>query len=159
MYILKKYIYDSKRYLTAVTIPGIFMVLIFVYALVNNFKNIGINMYTGIMIISMYGVFNTFISLSNPKIVNISEENIEFASFGKVHKYERESISSISIREFYDRKMYIRINKGGAIKGRYWIKTALFNDSNELYKEFNDLERHLHPDALKFRSKPKNNLN
>lgn len=156
---MKKYIYDSKRYLTAVIIPGIFMALIFIYALVNNYKNVGINTYTGIMIISMYGVFNTFISLSNPKTVNISEENIEFESFGKVHKYEKSDISSISIREFYDRKMYIRINKGGVMKGRYWIKTALFNDSNELYKEFNDLERYLHPNALKFRFKPKNNLN
>ena len=37
---MKKYKYDSKRYLLSVTIPGFFMILILIYALFNNYHQV-----------------------------------------------------------------------------------------------------------------------
>lgn len=150
---MKKYIFNSKRYSSGVVAPGIFMICILMYALINNYIYSGINLYTGIAIISAYGVFNTFISISNPKMVVIDNGDIEFYAFRKVHKYKKEEITSMSIRGFHDKKMYLRINNGGLLRGRYWIKSSLFNDSRELYNALSDIERQLHPNALKFRGR------
>ncbi|PBH55867.1 hypothetical protein BGU76_00520, partial [Clostridioides difficile] len=43
---MKKYKYDSKRYLLSVTIPGFFMILILIYALFNNYTNFNLNIYS-----------------------------------------------------------------------------------------------------------------
>ncbi|ALP02008.1 hypothetical protein Q0Y04_00595 [Clostridioides difficile] len=64
---MKKYKYDSKRYLLSVTIPGFFMILILIYALFNNYTNFNLNIYSLLIIVCTYGIFNTFISSSNPK--------------------------------------------------------------------------------------------
>ena len=68
---MKKYKYDSKRYLLSVTIPGFFMILILIYALFNNYTNFNLNIYSLLIIVCTYGIFNTFISSSNPKKIII----------------------------------------------------------------------------------------
>ncbi|WP_227861540.1 hypothetical protein [Clostridioides sp. ZZV14-6105] len=76
-----------------------------------------------------------------------------FSSFNITHKYEIKDIKKIRIREFHDKKMYLKINDGSFLKGRYWIKTNMFNGNIELYNYFIELEECLHPESLKFRSK------
>ena len=68
---MKKYKYDSKRYLLSVTIPGFFMILILIYALFNNYTNFNLNIYSLLIIVCTYSIFNTFISSSNPKKIII----------------------------------------------------------------------------------------
>ncbi|MCC0661778.1 hypothetical protein KGF45_16070 [Clostridioides sp. ZZV14-6154] len=150
---MKKYIYDSKRYIVSVTIPGIFMILILIYALFNNYINLSINIYSLMIVICTYGVFNTFVSSSNPKMITMDNKYICFSSFNITHKYEIKDIKKIRIREFHGKKMYLKINDGSFLKGRYWIKTNMFNGNIELYNYFIELEECLHPESLKFRSK------
>lgn len=150
---MKKYIYDSRRYIVSVTIPGIFMILILIYALFNNYMNLSINIYSLMIVICTYGIFNTFVSSSNPKMITMDNKYVCFSSFNTTHEYEIKAIKKIKIREFHDKKMYLKINEGGFFKGRYWIKTNMFNDSIELYNYFIELEECLHPESLKFRNK------
>ena len=137
---MKKYKYDSKRYLLSVTIPGFFMILILIYALFNNYTNFNLNIYSLLIIVCTYGIFNTFISSSNPKKIIIDSK-------------------CIRIREFYNKKIYVKINDGNLFKGRYWIRTNMFNNSIALYSYFIELEECLYPDSLKFRNKKFENKN
>ncbi|HBF0730251.1 TPA: hypothetical protein KNO10_003450 [Clostridioides difficile] len=156
---MKKYKYDSKRYLLSVTIPGFFMILILIYALFNNYTNFNLNIYSLLIIVCTYGIFNTFISSSNPKKIIIDSKCIHFTSFMTTHKYEIKGIEKIRIREFYNKKIYLKINDGNLFKGRYWIRTNMFNNSIELYSYFIELEECLYPDSLKFRNKKFENKN
>lgn len=58
---MEKYKYDSKRYLLSVTIPGFFMILILIYALFNNYINFSVNIYSLLIIVCTYGIFNTIL--------------------------------------------------------------------------------------------------
>lgn len=89
---MKKYKYDSKRYLLSVTIPGFFMILILIYALFNNYTNFNLNIYSLLIIVCTYSIFNTFISSSNPKKIIIDSKCIHFTSFMTTHKYELKDI-------------------------------------------------------------------
>ncbi|ENZ9536760.1 TPA: hypothetical protein OLX94_003278 [Clostridioides difficile] len=156
---MKKYKYDSKRYLLSVTIPGFFMILILIYALFNNYTNFNLNIYSLLIIVCTYGIFNTFISSSNPKKIIIDSKCIHFTSFMTTHKYEIKDIEKIRIREFYNKKIYLKINDGNLFRGRYWIRTNMFNNSIALYSYFIELEECLYPDSLKFRNKKFENKN
>ncbi len=150
---MEKYKYDSKRYLLSVTIPGFFMILILIYALFNNYINFSVNIYSLLIIVCTYSIFNTFISSSTPKEIIIDSKCIHFISFMTTHKYEIKDIEKIRIREFYNKKIYLKINDGSLFKGRYWIRTNMFNNSIELYDYFVELEEYLYPESLKFRNK------
>ncbi|EQF48712.1 hypothetical protein QEI_0045, partial [Clostridioides difficile CD129] len=52
-----------------------------------------------------------------------------------------------------------KINDGKLFKGRYWIRTNMFNNSIALYSYFIELEECLYPDSLKFRNKKFENKN
>ncbi|PBH21055.1 hypothetical protein BGV20_08160 [Clostridioides difficile] len=156
---MKKYKYDSKRYLLSVTIPGFFMILILIYALFNNYTNFNLNIYSLLIIVCTYGIFNTFISSRIPDIIIIDRQCIHFTSFMTTHKYEIKDIEKIRIREFYNKKIYLKINDGKLFKGRYWIRTNMFNNSIALYSYFIELEECLYPDSLKFRNKKFENKN
>ncbi len=147
------YKYDEKRYLFAVTIPTIFMFIILVYSLMLNIKDPQINIYTLYIIVCIYGISNNLISVSNPKMIIDDGKQIKFYSFGRTHEYEWEQIKRIRIKEFYNKKIYLRIDNPGLLKGRYWIKSAMYNNGEELYIKLKNLEEKLHQDTMEFRNK------
>lgn len=150
---MKKYKYNSIRYLISVIVPGFFMILILIYALFNNYINFSVNMYSLLIIICTYGIHNTFVSSSNPKEIIIDNKCIHFISFIATHKYEITDIKKVRIREFYNKNLYLKINDGSFFKGRYWIRTNMFSNDIELYNYFVALEEGLYPESLKFRNK------
>lgn len=150
---LKIYKYDYQRYFFSIVIPTFFMFGILIYGILNNLRTLSFNIYTLCIIITVYGLFNNIISLSNPSKIIDNGKEIKFFSFGRVHTYSWEKVKYIRVREFYGRKIYLRIDNPSLIKGRYWIKTAMYNDGHELYEKFKELERELHPNLLKFRTK------
>ena len=44
--------------------------------------------------------------------------------------------------------MYVMIDKGGILRGRYWIRLAEFNDSKELNDYFYRLDARVNPDSV-----------
>lgn len=156
---MKKYKYDFKRYLFSVIILGFFMILILIYVLFNNYINFNLNIYSLLIIVCIYGIFNIFILLSNFKKIIIDSKCIYFILFMIIYKYEIKDIEKIRIREFYNKKIYLKINDGKFFKGRYWIRINMFNNSIVLYSYFIELEECLYLDLLKFRNKKFENKN
>lgn len=153
---MKIYKFDPQRYFFAVILPTIFMFVILIYAVINNLKTLDVNIYSLCIVITVYGLFNNIAALSNPSIITDDGKEIRFYSFGRYHTYSLDKIQYIRIKEFYGRKMYLRIDNHSLFKGRYWIKTIMYNDRDELYEKFTSLERKLHPNLLKFRTKISN---
>lgn len=102
--------------------------------------------------VSSYSLFNNFVSLSQPSTVVDDGESLSFYAFGRKHKYTWDKIRYIRIKEFYGRKIYLRIDNPSLTKGRYWVKTSMYNDGDELYEKLSSLEKELHPEQLKFRT-------
>lgn len=147
---LKIYKYDSQRYFVAVTLTTVFMFLILIFAVVNNIKDSSFNIYSLCIIVTVYGLYNNLISLSNPNKIFDDDKKVSFYAFGRTHSYLWDDIKYARVKEFYGRKIYLRLDSHNSVKGRYWIKTAMYNDGDELYQKFTELERKLHPNLLKF---------
>lgn len=150
---MKIYRYNSHRYFFAVIVPTFFMIGILVYAVINNLKELQFNIYSLMIVVTVYGIFNNVISLSNPSKIIDNEEYIEFYSFGRKHRFYWNNIKYIRIKEFNNKKIYLRIGNPGLLKGRYWIKTSMYDDGNEIYEKLTELEKKLHPNLIKFRNK------
>lgn len=104
-------------------------------------------------LIAFYTVWNTFVSLSNPSKVILEEDGISFVTFGKTIKYLFDDITVFMAKDFRGSgKIFLRINHHTMFKGRYWIHTREFNDSDELFLYLLKLEYKTHPDSIKSRA-------
>ena len=115
----------------------------------------------GIMIVLMvpafYQAWNTFIAIANPETVTTDDESIEFSAWGRVDKYNLSDVETFQVREFPSAgKMYIRIDGGGLLRGRYWLQTRVMTDGKELFFRICDMEYRKHPDTLKARARRTN---
>ncbi|MFP3041924.1 hypothetical protein LQZ19_08895 [Treponema primitia] len=103
--------------------------------------------------VAAYTVWNTFISGSNPGKVILEEDGISFESFRHRTKYRFSEITSFRAKDFRGSgKIFLRVNNSGFFKGRFWIHTQEFNDSDELYLFLLKLEYQTHPDSIKARA-------
>jgi hypothetical protein len=106
-----------------------------------------------IALVAFYTTWNTFVSGSNPSKVILEEDGVSFFSYGKTVKYLFTEIQSFLVKDFRGSgKMFIRVNKSNFFKGRFWIHTREFNDSDELYLYFLKLEYKTHPTSIKARA-------
>lgn len=146
---MKQYRYKYSHYLIQMIIPGIFTILIGLYSLYQfTFVNHHI-FYIFIMLLCFYNVWNLFISASNPSEIRIDNENVIFISFSKLHQFNLREIKQFSMRVMSGNgKIYMTINHGGLLKGRYWIRTEEFNDGEELTDFFYDLDEKVNPDSI-----------
>lgn len=148
---MKEYNYNPKRYFLSVTAPGFFMIGILIFSLSKNIKSTNFNIYTLAIIVSIYGIINTFVSISHPEKIVDDGEKLEFHSFGRVHSYYLNKVKYFRIKEYYNGKIYLRIGNPTPLKGRYWINAPMYTDGEELYLSFREREKKIHPDSLKYR--------
>lgn len=132
-----------------VTVTGIFCALIALYSLWQLVATKQ-SMWIIILIVAGYTIWNSFISISNPGKVILSDEEIVFCAYGREDHFPMSEIKSFRVKDFANvRKMFIRVNQAGLLKGRYWVPAAFFNDTDELYKRILDIEEQIHPGTLK----------
>jgi hypothetical protein len=75
-------------------------------------------------------------------------------SFNRTDDYHLSQLKSFKIREFPTAgKMYLRMDGGGLLKGRYWLNTKNYNDGQELFRLLLDMEYEKHPESLKARAR------
>ena len=149
---MHKYCYDDAIFARSVTFTGGFCLLIVLYSLVMLFT--GSYLFWIFLLVGLYQVFNTFVSISNPKEVVVEEDAISFSAYGKTHRYPLDEITSLRIKELdYHKKMYLRINEAGMMRGRYWIACKHMNDGAELWDYLAWLEYQKEPDQVKFRAR------
>ena len=114
-------------------------------------------LYFAPIIICIYIIWEDFVSISNPSEVTITDESITFGAFGRKHTFLWSEIKLFTIKEFVSsRKMFIRINDAGLLKGRYWVNCYFFVDGEELYMWLRDKEYALHPNSLKAQARRSN---
>ena len=149
----KDYIYNKRHFFIQITLTAIFCILIIcvsLYMIIINFYRF---LFCFVGLIAFYTVWNSFISCSNPSKVTLEDDGISFFAYGKTVKYLFDDIYTFRAKDFrYTGKIYIRINKYNFHKGRYWINTKEFNDSDELFLFLLKLEYKTHPNSIKSRA-------
>lgn len=151
---MRVYEYDPTVYKRKVTVTGVFCALILLYSIYSLFFGDNMLLWIGAGIVSLYTVWETFISLSNPGKVVIDAESITFCAYGREHRYLWSEIERFRVKEFTGaRKLFVRINNASIFKGRYWVNCYYFNDTDLLYKFIVDRECLIHPTSLKARAR------
>ncbi|GAB2021143.1 hypothetical protein RyT2_02160 [Pseudolactococcus yaeyamensis] len=154
---MKSFEYDKKLYLFDVLITGVVSFLAMLVLLILALLNI-LPIITGLFaIVAAYSFWNTFIAKVHPKIVTIEGKNFSFTSVNRTDHYNMDELTLFKIREFPSAaKIYLRINGGGLVKGRYWINAGKYEDGKELFMSLLNLEYEKHPDSLKAIARRKN---
>ena len=146
----KIYEYQTKQYNYKIRDIGIFAILYLIFSIYKYVQDYTKYVYLIPIIICIYIIWEDFISLSNPKIIHITDDYISFEAFNKKHLYKWEDIKKFKIKEFSTaKKMYIRINDDTLLKGRYWINCFYMNDRDELYMWLRNKEMELNPNSIK----------
>ncbi|MDR2551614.1 MAG: hypothetical protein LBD31_00385 [Treponema sp.] len=149
----KEYIYDPKRYFMQITLIGWFCVAVFLLSLFMIGFSSNRPLFFLAALAAAYTVWNTFLSGSNPNKVILEEDGISFESYGKRIKYPFSGITVFLVKDFRGSgKIFLRINRHNLLRGRFWIHTREFNDSEELFLYLLKLEYQTHPDGLKARA-------
>ena len=149
----KEYIYNPRHYFIQVTLTSCFCIVIILIAIYMILLNVYRGLFVLAALIALYASWNTFISGSNPSKVILEEDGVTFVSFGKSCKFFFDEIKSFLAKDFrYSGKIFLRINKYNYFKGRYWVHTKEFNDSDELFLFFLQIEYKTHPDSIKSRA-------
>jgi hypothetical protein len=150
----KEYIYDPKSYFTRIILVAVFCAAIFVFSLWMIAFNAAVRGFFAVTALAAgYTVWNTFISRSNPRRIILEEDGISFESFGKTDTYFFDDITTFLAKDFRGSgKIFLRVNNHNLFRGRFWIHTREFNDSDELFLFLLKLEYKTHPDSLKARA-------
>lgn len=154
---MKSFEYDKKLYLFDVLITGVVSFLAMLVLLVLVLLNIQPIIAGLFAIVAAYSFWNAFIAKVHPKTITIEGHNISFASFNRIDQYNIDELSLFKIREFPSAaKIYLRIDGGGLVKGRYWINAGKYEDGKALFMCLLNLEYEKHPDSLKATARRKN---
>ena len=107
-----------------------------------------------ILIICVYNVWNEFISLSNPYEFELGKGSVTFRAYKQEHTYKISEMTNFSMRMVAgNTSIYMNINKGGILKGRYWIRVSEFEEQDEIVDYFYDLDEKVNPDSVVTRAR------
>ncbi|MEG0853745.1 MAG: hypothetical protein RSF82_07725 [Angelakisella sp.] len=147
-----KYTFDKNMFRYSVTGTGVFCILIGLYSI--GMLVMGNALFWVPLIVCVYQVINTFVSISNPAEITISPETLTFSAYGKTHSYPMSEIESLQVKELdLHKKMYVRLNEPTFTRGRYWVMCGKMNDSKQLWDQMIYLEYSKDPNQLKFRAR------
>ena len=146
---MKRYEYEDKFFSIEVTMTGIICIVTALVSLFSIFSQTMTFVFEIVLIVSIYQIMNTFFTNSNPKVVEVSDEELILSSYGRKDVYRLDEINSFKVRQIGTEKFYVRINKSSVYKGRYWITTNRMNDGKELADWIKEFELKIHPDSLK----------
>lgn len=153
---MKTYSYQQPFFSIEVVATGLFCVFLAVACLICAMLNVLLPPALACVFaaVALYQVWNTFVSISNPREVSIGDGTISFSAFGRNDTYSLEKIDEFRVREFPSAgKMYIRINGGGLLRGRYWLQTSVMTEGKELFQRITDIEYAKHPETIKARAR------
>ena len=150
----KTYYYEKRFFNFRITFIGILSTIIMLYAAVRLITDKNAWSMLAPFTIGLYAFWESFVSLANPSAVRITDESVTFMAYGRQHTYLWKDITKLQIKELPTaKKLFMRINDPGFLKGRYWLACMEFSDGDELYHFFLDKEYEMHPDTLKARSR------
>ena len=72
-----------------------------------------------------------------------------FRGYNKEHTYKISEMAAFSMRMVAgNTKIYMNIDKGGLLKGRYWIRVSEFDDDKDIIDYFYDLDEQVNPHSV-----------
>lgn len=147
--------YRPQRYFFGVIMPLVFAGVLIPLSLVGYFGwNWGVLALAG-LIVALYIIINTLIARAYPRVVEIRSDALVFTSFARTDTWRFEDITSLQVRERpASLSLYIRINKGGFDKGRYFLECKDFEADKEctgevLYQLILALQEHIDPEHMR----------
>ena len=140
------YKYNKKKYFITVTLTSIFMI----YAVIKNIFDFNINIYTFIILASCYELFNIYIAGVKPLEIELDSQKLVMKGYHKEDVYEIQDLKYMMTKELANKRLYLRINKYSLFKGRYWLDTKSYENSENLYMNIMELERLICPNQLKY---------
>lgn len=155
----REYVYDARRYLFDVRIPALLAAVAVPVGVLMIVQNVLVPIAAGVIVISVYVLFNTFIAKCYPYRVTLDGDKLVFESFGRTDVVPFASIERLQVREnARSKNVYARINGGGLTHGRYFVACGDLYDragkqADDLFRFFLDTEARLHPDNLRVRAR------
>ena len=149
---MNEFKYNRLLYIFDVIITGIVAIGAFIASLVYFHSNLSLLLLVGI--VSIYTMWNSFVSKVHPEKIVIKENEIVFESFNSKDRYYIDGTDRLQLREFPSSgKLYLRIGNAQIQKGRYWINTKNYNNGKELFQLFRELDYKINPDSLKSKAR------
>ena len=100
-----------------------------------------------------YGLLNSFLRKSNPRVIKISDETITFSSFGD-KSFEINKLVKFRVKVTTPNyQVLVRLEDSDKRNGSFWVTYSQFSDKLDLLAEFDYLEKKIHPDSLRFRGR------
>lgn len=149
-----KYTYTKDRYLLGVVGPAVLAFYFTAYNFIKLYNGTGSVLNLIFFSFCLVAFVDYVIALSNPKEVEIKEDEIIVRGFAGQHTFKKEGLEKLLVRRFYDvNKVYVRIGKSRLLKGRYWIQLRHYSDGDTLLNELLKMEDKLHPMLNKFQKR------
>lgn len=150
----RTYTFEEKRYRYKVVYIGYALVAILAFSLIQAVLSLSV-LWLAAALIAAYGAANTFLTKSNPREVTVSDETITFRSYGQ-KTFTVSKLTRFRVRlSTAGYQVYVRAADSEGHKGRFWVTYALFSEKEDLLKEFDYLERKVHPDSLRMSGRSK----
>lgn len=92
---LKLYQYKPSCFFVQVTLPGIFTALIGLFSIYQMIVSDYGPAYGFVLLVTIYHVWNTFVSVSNPEKISVNANKILFHAYGKEHSYDLDEIKKL----------------------------------------------------------------
>ncbi|BBM19926.1 MULTISPECIES: hypothetical protein [Enterococcus] len=151
---MKRFEYDKTLYFIDVPVTGVVSLIVFLIALVSIITNRIPALMFLVGIVAFYSFWNALVAKVTPKEIDVDGDTLTLRSFNRRDAYSLTQLKSFKIREFPSAgKMFLRMNGGGVLKGRYWLNTKNYNDGHELFRLLLDMEYEKHPESLKARAR------
>lgn len=94
-----------------------------------------------ILFLSLWVLIDHVLALAHPDTLDLDDTKIALSSFGRTHTYLWSEVQKLRIKRLASGTLYVRINDGGLLKGRYWIPIHKFPDRESLMKALIDHQR------------------
>lgn len=151
---MKRFEYDKTLYFIDVPVTGVVSLIVFLIAVGSIITNHIPEMMFLIGIVAFYSFWNALVAKVTPREITIDGDTLTLCSFNREDAYDLTLLKSFKIREFPTAgKMFLRMDGGGMLKGRYWLNTKNYSDGQELFRLLLDMEYEKHPESLKARAR------
>ena len=94
-----------------------------------------------ILFLSFWVLMDHVVALAHPHTLKLDGTRIALSSFGRTHTYRWSDVHKLRIKRMASGTLYVRINDGGLLKGRYWIPVHKFPDREALSQALIDHQR------------------
>ena len=157
---MKVYRYNHRAFAFEVTFIGAFCSALVIAGIVSlaGWHLMPDVIAAAVVVIAGYQVWNTFVAIANPEVVTVSDDELVFEAYGRRDAYRMDEIERFNIREMGGKdKLYLRVNGGGPLHGRYWIQIAQIDEGgDELFEWLEDFEMRVDPDSIKSQARRSN---